>query len=45
MYKENRFKMLTMTKPKAAKELLKQAQNDVDTRWRMYEYLANRPEA
>ncbi|ANV90444.1 pyruvate:ferredoxin (flavodoxin) oxidoreductase [Picosynechococcus sp. PCC 8807] len=45
MYKENRFKMLTMTKPKAAKELLKQAQSDVDTRWRMYEYLANRPEA
>ena len=45
MYKENRFKMLTMTKPQAAKELLKQAQSDVDTRWRMYEYLANRPEA
>ncbi|WP_030007184.1 pyruvate:ferredoxin (flavodoxin) oxidoreductase [Picosynechococcus sp. NKBG042902] len=45
MYKENRFKMLTMTKPKAAKELLKQAQSDVDTRWQMYEYLANRPEA
>jgi pyruvate-ferredoxin/flavodoxin oxidoreductase len=45
MYKENRFKMLTMTKPKAAKELLKQAQADVDARWRMYEYLAQRPEA
>ncbi|WP_099237424.1 pyruvate:ferredoxin (flavodoxin) oxidoreductase [Synechococcus sp. BDU 130192] len=44
MYKENRFKMLTMTKPQAAKELLKQAQSDVDTRWRMYEYLAKRDE-
>ncbi|MEB3225120.1 MAG: hypothetical protein VKJ86_04885, partial [Synechococcus sp.] len=44
MYKENRFKMLTMTKPQAAKELLKQAQGDIDARWRMYEYLAKRDE-
>jgi pyruvate-ferredoxin/flavodoxin oxidoreductase len=44
MYKENRFKMLAMTKPQAAKELLQQAQNDIDTRWRMYEYLAARNE-
>ncbi|WP_024545615.1 pyruvate:ferredoxin (flavodoxin) oxidoreductase [Picosynechococcus sp. NKBG15041c] len=44
MYKENRFKMLTMTKPKEAKALLKQAQEDVDTRWQMYEYLAKRTE-
>jgi pyruvate-ferredoxin/flavodoxin oxidoreductase len=43
MYAENRFKMLTKTKPKDAKRLLKEAQGDVDTRWAMYEYLANRP--
>ena len=43
MYAENRFKMLTKTKPQDAKRLLKEAQGDVDTRWAMYEYLANRP--
>lgn len=42
MYAENRFKMLTKSKPKEAKQLLKQAQEDVDTRWQMYEYLAAR---
>ena len=40
MYAENRFKMLTKSKPADAKRLLKQAQQDVDTRWQMYEYLA-----
>ena len=43
MYAENRFKMLTKSKPEAAKRLLKEAQNDVNTRWQMYEYLANKP--
>jgi pyruvate-ferredoxin/flavodoxin oxidoreductase len=43
MYAENRFKMLTKTKPTDAKRLLKEAQEDVDTRWQMYQYLANRP--
>lgn len=43
MYAENRFKMLTKTKPVDAKRLLKEAQKDVDTRWQMYEYLAARP--
>lgn len=42
MYQENRFKMLTKTRPEVAKELLKQAQADVDERWRMYQYLAAR---
>lgn len=42
MYSENRFKMLTRSKPEAAKELLKQAQEDVNTRWEMYQYLASR---
>jgi pyruvate-ferredoxin/flavodoxin oxidoreductase len=42
MYMENRFKMLTKMKPERAKELLKEAQNDVNTRWQMYQYLAAR---
>ena len=40
MYAENRFKMLTKSKPADAKRLLKEAQNDVNTRWEMYQYLA-----
>lgn len=43
MYAENRFKMLTKTKPVDAKRLLKEAQEDVNARWQMYEYLAARP--
>jgi pyruvate-ferredoxin/flavodoxin oxidoreductase len=39
---ENRFKMLTKTKPAEAKELWAEAQVDVDTRWQMYQYLASR---
>lgn len=42
MYMENRFKMLTLSKPETAKALLQAAQEDVDTRWAMYEYLASR---
>lgn len=41
MYAENRFKMLTKSKPDDAKRLLQAAQADVDLRWKMYEYLAN----
>ncbi len=44
MYAENRFKMLTKSKPDAAKKLLEEAQQDVNTRWQMYEYLANKPD-
>lgn len=40
MDRENRFKMLTKTKPEEAKRLSQEAQQDVDTRWRMYQYLA-----
>jgi pyruvate-ferredoxin/flavodoxin oxidoreductase len=40
MYLENRFKMLTKTKPEEAKRLLQEAQQDVHTRWQMYQYLA-----
>ncbi|MEA5535087.1 pyruvate:ferredoxin (flavodoxin) oxidoreductase [Crocosphaera sp. XPORK-15E] len=42
MYQENRFKMLARSKPEVAKQLLKQAQDDVNTRWKMYQYLAAR---
>ncbi|AKG24345.1 pyruvate:ferredoxin (flavodoxin) oxidoreductase [Calothrix sp. 336/3] len=42
MYQENRFKMLTKSKPKLAKALLQQAQAAVNERWQMYEYLASR---
>jgi pyruvate-ferredoxin/flavodoxin oxidoreductase len=42
MYMENRFKMLTKSDPERAKELLEDAQQDVDTRWKLYEYLASR---
>jgi pyruvate-ferredoxin/flavodoxin oxidoreductase len=43
MYLENRFKMLKKSNPEEAKRLLKEAQHDVDTRWRFYEYMAARP--
>ncbi|PSB17003.1 pyruvate:ferredoxin (flavodoxin) oxidoreductase, partial [Phormidesmis priestleyi ULC007] len=43
MYLENRFKMLTKSQPEAAKRLLEEAQQDVNTRWQMYQYLAARP--
>jgi pyruvate-ferredoxin/flavodoxin oxidoreductase len=39
---ENRFKMLELSKPEAARELFAQAQGDVNTRWELYEYLASR---
>jgi pyruvate-ferredoxin/flavodoxin oxidoreductase len=39
---EQRFKMLEMTEPRAAKELLAQAQADVKTRRAFYEFLATR---
>ena len=39
---EQRFKMLDMTEPRAAKELLAQAQADVKTRRAFYEFLATR---
>jgi len=39
---ENRFKMLNFSKPTVAKELAALAQTDVDQRWALYEYMANR---
>ncbi|NDJ21608.1 pyruvate:ferredoxin (flavodoxin) oxidoreductase [Nostoc sp. B(2019)] len=42
MYQENRFKMLTKSKPNHAQHLLELAQTEVDARWQMYQYLAER---
>ncbi|CAD5972723.1 Pyruvate-flavodoxin oxidoreductase [Planktothrix tepida] len=42
MYAENRFKMLTKSKPADAKRLLQEAQQDVNSRWKLYEYMAAR---
>ena len=39
---ENRFKMLTKSKPEDAKILFAKAQQDVDARWRLYEAMAAR---
>ncbi|MBD2445747.1 pyruvate:ferredoxin (flavodoxin) oxidoreductase [Nostoc sp. FACHB-152] len=43
MYLENRFKMLTKSDPEIAKQLLQVAQQDVNTRWQLYQYLASKP--
>jgi pyruvate-ferredoxin/flavodoxin oxidoreductase len=42
MLMETRFKMLTKSNPEDAKKLWKGAQQDVESRYRMYEYLAQR---
>jgi pyruvate-ferredoxin/flavodoxin oxidoreductase len=39
---ENRFKMLTKSKPEDAKKFFAQAQVDADRRWAYYQYLAGR---
>ena len=39
---ENRFKMLTKSKPEEAKKLFAQAQVDADRRWKFYQFLAGR---
>jgi pyruvate-ferredoxin/flavodoxin oxidoreductase len=44
MYMENRFKMLSKSKPEDAKRVLKEAQADVTARWKLYEHLAARKE-
>ena len=43
VYNENRYKMLTHSKPEVAKKLLAEAKVDVATRWKLYEYLAGMP--
>jgi pyruvate-ferredoxin/flavodoxin oxidoreductase len=39
---ENRFKMLTKSKPEEAKKLFAQAQVDADRRWKFYQYMSGR---
>jgi pyruvate-ferredoxin/flavodoxin oxidoreductase len=39
---ETRFKMLTKSKPEDAKDLWQRAQQDVEARYRLYEYLSQR---
>ena len=39
---ENRFKMLTKSKPDEAKKLFAQAQADVDRRWKFYQFMNSR---
>ena len=39
-YVQNRFKMLTKSKPEAARELLRLAQRDAVARWSLYEQMA-----
>ena len=40
MYAENRFKMLAHSHPAIAKTLLQEVQHDVQTRWQLYQALA-----
>jgi pyruvate-ferredoxin/flavodoxin oxidoreductase len=40
IYKETRYKMLTKSHPKEAKELLTAAQEEVMKRWKLYEQMA-----
>ncbi len=42
LLQQTRFKMLTKSKPEDAERLWKAAQEDVEKRFHMYEYLANR---
>ncbi len=39
---ENRFKMLTKSKPEEARKLFSMAQSDAERRWKYYQYLAGR---
>ncbi len=41
IYNETRYKMLTLSQPELAGQLLAEAQNDVAARWQLYSYLAN----
>jgi pyruvate-ferredoxin/flavodoxin oxidoreductase len=43
MYNETRFTMLAGSEPKTAEHLLKLAQQDVESRWKLYEALAAMP--
>ncbi len=42
LHMENRFKMLELSRPDTARELFQKAQEGIDQRWAMYQYLATR---
>jgi pyruvate-ferredoxin/flavodoxin oxidoreductase len=42
MMSENRFKMLTKSKPEDAKQFFAQSQADADRRWKFYQFMAQR---
>jgi pyruvate-ferredoxin/flavodoxin oxidoreductase len=42
MMSENRFKMLTKSKPEDAKKFFAQSQVDADRRWKFYQFMAGR---
>ncbi len=42
MLSENRFKMLTKSKPEEAKKFFAQSQADADRRWKFYQFMASR---
>jgi pyruvate-ferredoxin/flavodoxin oxidoreductase len=43
IYNETRYSMLKHSNPEVAQELLKEAQQDVNDRWKLYESWASRP--
>ncbi len=42
-YNETRYTMLAKSHPEAARKLLEQAQQDVESRWKLYDYWAHMP--
>jgi pyruvate-ferredoxin/flavodoxin oxidoreductase len=42
LHMETRFNMLEFSKPDVAKVLFQEAQEDVNARWALYEYLSSR---
>jgi pyruvate-ferredoxin/flavodoxin oxidoreductase len=45
LYNENRYTMLKLAHPEQAQNLLRQAQRDIQSRWRIYEQLAKAHES
>jgi len=43
IYNETRYTMLVKSNPEQAKELLKEAEHDVASRWKLYDYMAHQP--
>jgi pyruvate-ferredoxin/flavodoxin oxidoreductase len=43
IYRENRFSMLTRSKPEEARRLLAEAELDLQQRWALYHYMAEQP--